>query len=57
MSVISLGRMNDVNKIRVHQAALAIYAMVKSAAKEFDADTLKSISESIDTAQRRFPMG
>lgn len=51
-----LGRMNDVNKIRVHQAALAIYAMVKSAAIEFDADTLKSISESIDTAQRRFPM-
>lgn len=51
-----LGRMKDVNQIHVHQAALAIYAMVKSAAKEFDADTLKSISDSIDCAQRRFPI-
>ena len=51
-----LCRINDDNHVHVQQAALAIYALVKYAAGEFDPETLKSISDSIDGAQGRFQL-
>ena len=51
-----LGTLNAKNHVHVHQAALAIYALVKNAAREFDPETLKSISDSIASAQRRFQL-
>lgn len=51
-----LGSMHGDNHAHVQQAALAIYALVKYAAREFDPETLKSISDSIDGAKRRFQL-
>ena len=51
-----LGSMNDDNHAHVQQAALAIYTLVKYAAREFDPETLKSISESIGCAKGRFQL-
>ena len=50
------GRLNDENHIQVHLAALALCALVKNAAREFDLGTLKSISDCIVGAQRRFQL-
>lgn len=49
-------RMNDDSQAHVHQAALGIYALMKYAARGLDPETVKSISDSIDSAQRKFQL-